>query len=135
MRTGVLLVLLAAACSSELEPRLPRVAVRQVTAAAPGQPPRVEVRGDRLVVGGHYSLRDGCRALSGRLEQKPGVLRLVIVGTGRAEPCVEDWSHYDYEAVTAPIPHGTYQLTIVHVAAEWSRRPLPIVIRQDVQIQ
>jgi hypothetical protein len=133
MRGMALLTLLAVACSSELEPGLPRVAVRQA-AAAPGRAPTAEVRGDRLVVGGHYSLRHGCRALSGRLEQKPGVLRLLIVGTRSAQPCAEGWSDYDYEAVTAPVPSGSYQLTVVHVAAEAARRPLPIVLRRDIQI-
>ena len=135
MRRAVLLSLMAAACSSELEPGLPRVAVRQVSAAAPGQAPRVEVRGDRLIVTGHYSLRYGCRRLSGHIEQKPGILRLAIVGSGPVQRCAEDWSHFDYEALTGPLPVGTYQLTVVHVAAERSRRPLPIVLRRDVRIE
>jgi hypothetical protein len=135
MRRAVLLSLMAAACSSELEPGLPRVAVRQVSAAAPGQAPRVEVRGDRLIVAGHYSMRYGCRRLSGHIEQKPGALRLAIVGSGPLQRCAEDWSHFDYEVLTGPLPAGTYQLTVVHVAAERSRRPLPIVLRRNVRIE
>ena len=134
MRIPILLMLLAAACSSNLDPAQPGVAMRQVAAAAPGQAARGEVRGDQLVVSAHYSLRHGCRVLSGRLEQKPGVLRLVIVGTRSAQHCAQDWSDYDYEAITAGIPRGTYQLTVVHVAAEAGPRPLPIVLRRDVQI-
>jgi len=135
MRRAVLLSLLAAACSSELEPGVPSVAVRQVSAAAPGQTPRVEVRGDRLVVVGHYSKRYGCRRLTGKLEQKPGVLRLAIVGSEPTQRCTDDWSHYDYEALTGPLPFGIYQLTLVHVAAERPRWPTPIVLRQDVRIE
>jgi hypothetical protein len=127
--------MLAAACSSELEPGLSRVVVRQVSTAGPEQPPRAEIRVDRLVVIGHYSKRAGCRRLTGTLDQKPGILKLTIVGSEPTQGCPQDWSHYNYEAVTSPLPFGTYQLTVVHVAAEWPRRPVPIVLRQDIRIE
>jgi hypothetical protein len=134
MRIRIALSCLVASCATELDPASAPVLVEQ--RASPEAEPRAEasVSGDLLTVRGHYRFRFGCRALTGTLERKPGVLTLRIIGSSPRTACPETWAHYEYEATVGPLPQGSYQLTVLHTGADVGRRPLPIVLRTELRV-
>jgi hypothetical protein len=125
----------SAACGTELGPTSPRVLVRVLPASEPARRTTAVVQGDVLVVKGRYALRAGCRTLSGEIEEKPGALKLSIVGHLPARPCDDSSSAMDYEARIGPLAPGSFQLTVVAVVAERRRWVVPIALRQDIRIE
>jgi hypothetical protein len=73
-----------------VEPSSPRVLVRQHRPAGEAGATSATVQGNVLIVRGRYSLRGGCRTLSGVLDEKPGALKLKIIGTAPRQPCAEE---------------------------------------------
>jgi hypothetical protein len=111
------------------------VLVRVLPASEPARRTTAVVQGDVLVVQGRYALRGGCRTLSGEIEEKPGALKLSIVGHLPARPCADSSSAMDYEARIGPLAPGSFQLTVVAVVAERRRWVVPIALRQDIRIE
>jgi hypothetical protein len=131
----VALSCLVAGCTTGPDPASTLVHVEQRASPETGARAEASLAGDVLTVRGHYQLRYGCRALTGTLERKPGVLRLRIIGSRPRATCPETWAHYDYEATVGPLPPGSYQLTVLHTGAEVGRWPLPIVLRTDLGVK
>jgi hypothetical protein len=125
MRASVFLTFLLCACSSGVEPTTPLVTIRQERAAAPGLVDRAEVRGNLIFVQGHFTLRGGCRALRGTLQQAPGVLTLDVLAGPPPRLCPEEWSEYDYKATIGPVPSGTYEFNVTNRGTD---QPLGLIV-------
>jgi hypothetical protein len=109
------------------------VTIRQERAAAPGLVDRAEVRGNLIVVQGHFTLRGGCRTLRGTLHQAPGALTLDVLADPPPILCPLEWSEYDYEATIGPVPGGTYEFNVTNRGTD---QPLGlIVLKTEVHVE
>ena len=127
--------LLATACSAGVEPSSTRVLVRQGRASSENRVTRATVQGNVLIVRGQYGAGGGCRVLSGAVMEKPGVLKLEIIGSVPSILCPDDPRPYTYEARVGPLVPGAFQLTVVTRPAELRRRPVPIALRTDLRVE
>jgi hypothetical protein len=127
--------ILATACSAGVEPSATRVLVRQHRASTENRSTTATIQGNVLIVRGQYGAGGGCRVLRGAVEEKPGVLKLEVIGTAPKQPCANDPGPYDYEARVGPLPPGAFQLTVITRPAELVRRPLAIALRTDLRVE